>query len=420
MENTFTGWKRKTVLFLLSQNISLFGSSVVGYAIIWHITLETSSGLWLTLATLASMLPSIVVSLWGGVWADRYSRKMLIMVADGFIALATLGLAVAFLAGYRQMGLLLAVSAVRSFGSGVQTPAVSALYPQLVPAQHLTRVQGVNQTLNAVLNLLSPAVGGLLLGTVGIAWTFMLDVATATLAILVMAFIAVAPPTRAAGEGSMMAELKEGFRYTFGHPLLKWIVLCYIFVFFLFTPAAVLTPLLVERSYGSEVWRLTANEIAWTVGMLAGGIFVSIKGKFKKEVQSVMICLAGFGVTFALMGLPNPFWLYLLFMGTAGVFMPVVATIQTVYVQRITREEVLGRVFSILQLISTSAMPLSILVFGPLADVVRVETLLLISGGLLAVAGLWFNTAMRRAEKKYPPDTVAAASPAGGTGEADD
>jgi len=62
---------RKIALFLLSQNVSLFGSSVVGFAIIWYITLETSSGMWLMLSTICSMLPQVIISLWGGVWADR-------------------------------------------------------------------------------------------------------------------------------------------------------------------------------------------------------------------------------------------------------------------------------------------------------------------------------------------------------------
>lgn len=176
-------WKRQAALFLVSQNISLFGSSVVGFAILWHITLATSSGTWIMLATLCSMLPQVVVSLFGGVLADRYHRKYLIMLSDGFIALATLGLAIAFLAGFQYMGLILAVSAVRSAGGGIQGPAVSAIYPQIVPEKQLVRIQGLNQTIGSVLMLLSPAVGGILLGSIGIVATFFVDVITAGLCI---------------------------------------------------------------------------------------------------------------------------------------------------------------------------------------------------------------------------------------------
>ena len=78
-------WKVSAVLFLLSQNISLFGSSIVGYAVIWHITLETSSGFWMMMATIFSNLPQIIISLWGGALADRFNRKYMIMAADGSI-----------------------------------------------------------------------------------------------------------------------------------------------------------------------------------------------------------------------------------------------------------------------------------------------------------------------------------------------
>lgn len=117
-------WKKKCILFLVSQNISLFGSSVVGYAITWYITLKTSSGMWMTASILCSLLPQLFVSLFAGVWADRYHRKMLIMVSDGFIAASTLGLALMFLVGKDSMWMLMLVSAVRSVGAGVQTPAV--------------------------------------------------------------------------------------------------------------------------------------------------------------------------------------------------------------------------------------------------------------------------------------------------------
>lgn len=384
-------FNKRIVLFLLSQNISLFGSSVVGFAIVWYITLKTSSGLWLTLATISSMLPQVVISLWGGVWADRYNRKYLIMAADAFIALSTLGLAIAFWSGFQSMELLLAVSVVRSIGAGIQTPAVNAIYPQLVTQDKLTRIQGINQTLNSVLMLLAPAVGGVVLGSMDIAWAFMLDVVTAALAVLIVSFIKVEKIQRTDNKVSMLTELKQGIDYAFRHPLLRGIIICYAFSFFLITPAAVLTPLLIERSFGNEVWRLTANEIVWTIGSLIGGVFVSVYGDFKDKVRTIAICLVAFGVTFGLLGVAGNFIVYLIIMGTAGFFMPVIATTETVFIQENTQPTMLGRVFSIVQIISASAMPLAILLFGPLADVVSVEVILIVSGVLLALVGILYQ-----------------------------
>ena len=106
-------WKNKTIRFLTAQTVSLFGSSLVQYAIVWYITLSTSSGKMLTISTLCGFVPQIVISLFAGVWVDRYERKKLIMLSDSIIAAATLILAVAFLAGYRNIWLLFAVLIVR-------------------------------------------------------------------------------------------------------------------------------------------------------------------------------------------------------------------------------------------------------------------------------------------------------------------
>lgn len=392
-----SSWKGKIALFMFSQNVSLFGSSVVSFAIIWHITLETSSGIWLTLATICSLLPQVIISLWAGVWADRYNRKYLIMLADGFIALATFGLAVMFWLGVQNLEMLLAVSVIRSLGSGIQTPAVNALYPQIVPEDKLVKIQGLNQTINSVLLLLAPAAGGLIFGTLGISGTFMTDVVTAILAIIIVSFMHIKKIPKTDEPLPVLTELMQGIRYAWGNKLLKILLICSSIAFILITPGAILTPLLVERTFGNEVWYLTANEIAWTAGAIAGGIFVTMKSTFKNKIRGISIGLACFGVAFILLGIPRHFWMYLIIMGISGMFMPVVGTLQTVLIQENVEPKMMGRVFSFMQIVTAGAVPISILFFGPLADVISVESILAVSGMLLALAALFFSLTAKRA-----------------------
>lgn len=98
-----TKWKRNAVLFITGQFLSMFGSMLVQYAITWQITLETKSGIIMTLFTSAALLPMVIISPFAGVWADRYNRKHLIVIADAAIALVTLGLAIAYISGYRNI-----------------------------------------------------------------------------------------------------------------------------------------------------------------------------------------------------------------------------------------------------------------------------------------------------------------------------
>jgi Arabinose efflux permease len=388
----YHNWKKKSALFLISQNVSLFGSSVVGFAIIWHITLETTSGWWLTLATLTFNLPNVIISPWAGVWADRYQRKPLIMAADAFVALATLAVALAFWSGWRSLELLLLASTFRSLGGGVQGPAVNALYPQLVPPEHLARVQGLNQTCASVLMLLSPVVGGLILGLMGLEAAFLVDVVTAALAIAILAAIKI-PPNEPGATESTFKEMRGGLAYVFGHRLLRRLTLCLAVFFFLVTPAGVLTPLMIARSFGPEVWRLTANELAWAGASILGGLLVTRHGEFQDKVRALALCLAAFGFCFGLLGLAGNFTVYLSLMGLAGFFLPIFITVETVFIQQTADPKMLGRVFSINQLLWNSAMPAAILLFGPLADRVSVESLLVASGlMMLALAGWYYYT----------------------------
>lgn len=384
-------WKKKSILFLLSQNISLFGSSVVSYAITWYITLETSSGIWMTASILCSLLPQLIVSLFAGVWADRYNRKYLIMGADGFIALATFVLAIMFFQGKASMGLLMAVSAIRSIGAGIQTPAVGALLPQIVPSDKLTRINGINQTCGAVLMMISPAVGGALLGSVGIAAAMLVDVSTAFLAIVVMAFLKVERP-KAEGTMSIWQDLKEGISYTIGHTIVFRILIYFGIAFFLITPVAFLSPLMIERVFGDDVWRLSANEIVWTLGSLAGGIYVSWRGAFRNKWRVVSVCYIGFGITFSLLGVAPYFWMYLIIMFLSGIFMPSLSTASTVMLQEQVEEKKLGRVFSVFQIISSAAMPAAMLIFGPMADWVDIRWIMGGSGLLLAAVGGYLHS----------------------------
>ncbi len=383
-----TSWKKNIIFYLVSQQCSIFGSSVASFAIIWYITLETSSGVAITGVTIASFLPQIITSLFAGVWADRYNRKMLIIIPDLFIAVSTFALVILFWMGIESISLLILISALRSFGSGIQLPSVSAIVPQLVPTNQLVRINGINSTLNSVLLLAAPAVAGVLLGSWGIEFALLTDVITALLAVSFMSFLKM--PTKSTVENTdnqgPFKDLLAGLRYTREHPFLLRLMIIYAIVFVLITPAAFLTPLYVERTFGPEVWKLTMNEITWTFGMLLGGIYVAVKGAFKNKFFVMFICTAAFGISFGLLGVAPNFAIYLVILVLGGLFMPAYSAADTVLIQENVSENMMGRVFSLVQIIASTAMPLGMLFFGPLADVIKIEYIMIGSGVCLTLA----------------------------------
>ena len=195
--------ERNVTLFLASQAISLFGSALVQLAITWYITLTTQSGSMMTISIVCGFLPTLFVSPFAGVWADRFDRKLLIVVADSLIALCTLILAILFFMGYDSVWLLFVASAIRSLGAGIQMPAVGAFLPQFVPQEMLTKVNAINGTIQSTMTLLSPMLSAALLTVASIEAIFFVDVVTAALAVtILLGFLRV--PTHRPGPGDSL------------------------------------------------------------------------------------------------------------------------------------------------------------------------------------------------------------------------
>ena len=385
-------WQRQTALFLGSQTISLFGSSLVQYAIFWYLTLETQSGVIMTLSTIFGFLPTFFISPFAGVWADRYNRKRLIVLSDGITALSTLVLVLLFLAGQRSIWILLATSAIRAIGAGIQMPAVGAILPQIVPEKELTRINGLNGSIQAVVMLVSPMISGALYQFAPMEGIFMIDIVTAALAIAIMVFLLKVPTHEKASQeqvSNYLQDMKLGFRYIQNHAFIKRLFLYFSLAFLIAAPVSFLSPLQVARSFGEDVWRLTAIEIAFSIGMIGGGLWIASWGGFKNRIHSIAFAIGAMGLcTFGMGVIPN-FWIYLFLMGLVGLVIPLLNAPSMTLLQEKVEEDFLGRVFGVQSMVASSMMPLGMLIFGPLADRMAIEILMAVSGVFLMVVAFF-------------------------------
>ncbi|WP_369819013.1 MFS transporter [Oerskovia sp. Root918] len=382
-------WRRDATIFLGGQTVSLFGSMLVQYAIMWHLTLETKSGSVLALATVFGFLPQAVVSIFGGVWADRLNRKFLIIAADASIAVTTLALALLMLSGSDDLWFIYAALAIRSVGAGIQMPAVSSLLPQLVPVSKLMRVNGINGSIQSAMTLLAPAVAAGVYASASIVAIFFVDVVTAVIGIGLLALIPVTKVLRAdlaAGEKvGYFDDLVGGLRYLRGHTFVRWVLGLYAIVFLLIVAPSYLTPLMVVRTFGEEVWKLTANELAFSFGAIVGGVLLATWGGLKNRVAMIVGATFVFGVLSVGLGLSTNMWVFFTFMFLLGVAVPAFATTSMTVLQETVEPDRQGRVFGFVGIVMALAMPLGMLIFGPLADRYSVESLLIVSGALMFV-----------------------------------
>jgi DHA3 family macrolide efflux protein-like MFS transporter len=398
-------WKKNTALFLAGQALSLFGSMVVQYAIMWHITLKTQSGVMMTLFTIAGFLPMFLVSPFGGVFADRFNRKYLINIADGAIAFASLIVAVLLVIGFDHIGILLICAIVRSFWQGVQTPAVGAVIPQIVPTEHLTRVNGIQSSIQSFIMLSTPMMSGLFMTFVPLEILFFFDVITAAIGISILFFFVKIPaiektdPATNEKKLEYFHDLKEGMKYINKHGYILYLIVLSGILVFSMSPMGFLAPLQTSRNFGNDVWRLSAIEVVYSAGMLAGGILIGIWGGFKNRIFTLVLACVLFGFGSIGLGLVPNFWIYLGLWLPVGLAMTFYNTTAMVLIQSTVANEYMGRVLSVFIMVNSAMAPMGMLLFGPLADKVSIDLILIGTGVVMALLAVPFvaNKTLREA-----------------------
>ena len=395
MDEKQTNWKSQAMLFLISQCITLFGSTLVQMAIVWYVTIQTSSGVWVAAFTVCSYLPQFLISFVAGVWADRHSRKKLIIGADSLIALVTflMVLAIPHITDKTVvLGGLLVMSVIRSFGAGIQTPAVNAVIPQLVPEDQIMRFNGINATMQSVVQFAAPAAAGVLLTMNTLSSTLIIDTATAIVGIGLLSAVIIPKQAIQNKETSVFIDMKIGIKYTLSDKLIGKVLTVYGLFIFLCVPAGFLSQLFVSRVYGETYWYLSAVELAGFIGMVAGGILMSIWGGFKSRVTTMSVGLIAFGSLAIGMGLSKQFALYLTLMIIYGVAITMVQTATTTLIQEKAEMSMQGRVFGLLGAMYSGFLPVGMAIFGPMADKISLQWIMIGSGIALIVLSIFVGT----------------------------
>ena len=395
MDEKQTNWKSQAMLFLISQCITLFGSTLVQMAIVWYVTIQTSSGVWVAAFTVCSYLPQFLISFVAGVWADRHSRKKLIIGADSLIALVTflMVLAIPHITDKTVvLGGLLVMSVIRSFGAGIQTPAVNAVIPQLVPEDQIMRFNGINATMQSVVQFAAPAAAGVLLTINTLSSTLIIDTATAIVGIGLLSAVIIPKQAVQNKETSVFIDMKIGIKYTLSDKLIGKVLTVYGLFIFLCVPAGFLSQLFVSRVYGETYWYLSAVELAGFIGMVAGGILMSIWGGFKSRVTTMSVGLIAFGSLAIGMGLSKQFALYLTLMIIYGVAITMVQTATTTLIQEKAEMSMQGRVFGLLGAMYSGFLPVGMAIFGPMADEISLQWIMIGSGIALIALSIFVGT----------------------------
>lgn len=397
-------WKSQFFTIWTGQAVSLITSAILQMAIILYLTETTGSALILSLASLVGFLPYAVLGPFIGVLVDRYNRKHIMILSDLVIALAAAILALAALSGELPVWLVMVILFVRSVGTAFHTPSLSAVTPLLVPQDMLAKCAGYSQAIQSVSLLLSPALAAFLYMAWNLTAVIALDVAGAVIASLTVAWVKIPGLTKPQQTEPLhfFKEMKEGFlalRSNKGLFALLWIGFLFTFIYM---PINALFPLMSMEHFEGTAFHVSVVEIAFALGMLAGGLALGALGALKNRYLMIAASIALIGLGLAVSGLlpPSGFLLFAASCLVMGFAAPFYAGVQTALVQEKIQPQYLGRVFSLLGSVQGLAMPLGLILSGMFADGIGVSRWFLVSGMLLlSVAMLAFMLpAMRKLE----------------------
>ncbi len=405
-------WKAPFFTIWIGQAFSLLGSQLVQFALVWWLTRTTGSATVLATATLVALLPQVLLGPLAGALVDRWNRRLVMIVADTSIALATIGLALLFWSGSIQVWHVYVLMFIRSLAGAFHWPAMQASTSLMVPKEHLSRIQGLNQMLQGGMNILAAPLGALLLEVLPMQGVLAIDVVTALLAVLPLLFIAVPQPQRSAeaqphaSKPSVWQDLKAGFRYVWSWPGMVMILVMAAVINLLITPAFSLMPILITRYFGGQAMQLAWMESAWGIGMFLGGLILSAWGGFRRRVVTSLLGLILMGAGLLGIGLApaSAFGLAVACAFFAGVMNPIVNGPLFAILQSVVEPEMQGRVFTLIMSVSAAMTPLGLIIAGPLVDVLGPNAWFVIGGivTILMGAAAFFVPAIMRIEQGRP------------------
>lgn len=379
-------WKRSFFPIWGGQAASLLGSQVVQFALIWYLTTQTESATVLSVASIFEFLPGVFFSPFIGALVDRWNRRRIMIVADAVVALATLVLVALFWLGVVEVWHIYAIIFVRAVGGRFHGPAMGASTSLMVPKEHLTRIQGLNQTLHGGLNLIAAPLGALLMEILPIEGVVAVDVITAAIAITPLLFINIPQPEPTAeqlsGKFSLWQETLSGFRYVFGWPALAIIILTATLLNFFVAPTFSLLPLLVKTHFQGGALELSYLNSIFGVGAIMGGIFLGVWGGFRRKIVNIGVAIFGLGLTSFIIGLlpESGYWIAFGALWFGGMMLPIAnGTLGSIF-QGAVEPAMQGRVFSALGSAANAITPIGYALAGPLSDKYGIQIWFIVTG----------------------------------------
>jgi len=391
--DTSAKWQPRFWAVFGGQTLSLVGSALTQFVLLWWIADTTGSVSALATAGMAAMLPQALLGPLGGALADRYSRRMLMIVADLVSATCMLVLIWLFVSGQIALWHAYGMMAVRSAMQALQAPAASASVSMLVPSSFLTRAAGLNQAMQSMTLIVAAPLGAFAISVMPIGWALGIDVATALLGIVPLLIWAIPQPRRAdiqgAGKTTLWRDLRDGVHLVWSEPGLRRLYCLIGLVVMIIMPAFTVVPLLVKQHFHGGATQVGLMEGLSGAGMLFGGVLVAAMVPVR-HIQWILLGFAASCLSIALTALAPTklFGIGVAWWVIGGITYVFGSAPLTALLQSIVPHHLQGPVLALLNSVMGLAAPVGLAFTGPLGEALGIRALFVGMGVLGALACL--------------------------------
>jgi Transmembrane secretion effector len=376
--------ERDFALLYTGVAVSLLGDGIYLVAIAWQVYDISNAPTALSLVGVAWTLPMVLFLLIGGVLADRFERRRLLIASDIVRGLAIAGIGAISLTGGIELWHVAVLVAVYGVGQALFAPAYDATIPEILPRPLLVQANSLYELTEPIAyRFAGPAVGGVLVATLGPGAAFLADGATFAFSALCVSLMSSRGGVReeAAGFSQMRADIGDSIAFVRSQTWLWATLVNAALVLLLFMgPFEVLLPYVVRNEFGGGAEALGLVFAAAGVGAIASSLVLAQRGLPKRQVLWMYVgwtvaigSLAGYALATAT-------WQAMAIAVVEGAFLAVAGVTWVTLIQTRVPNELLGRVSSLDWLVSFGLTPVSFALAGPAAEAFGVETTMLVAG----------------------------------------
>lgn len=374
---------RAFITILIGELISMVGSGLTGFAMAVYIFQQTGQATPFAITVLFTSLPPILLAPFAGSLADRWNRRLIMIIADTGSALTTLAALILFITGNLNVWTIYAIAGIGSAFSAFQETSFQASIVMMVQKKDLERANGMAQTIQGVSMLVTPVLAGILFGIIGLKGVMTIDFITFFAAIAALLIVRIPQPKlveESKTKANAWQDAKLGWQYMRTRSGLLGLVFFFMLVNFMLNFSTVLTGPLVLSTHNAAM--LGTVQMFGGMGMLVGSLAVSTLGAPKKRVKTLLGVIWITAIGLGLAGLRDS-----IVMMSAGFFIMMItipfasASSQAIFQVKVPAS-MQGRVFAIRTVFSRLMLPLAFLISGPLAD--KIFEPMMMDGGRLA------------------------------------